>query len=330
MRLRALLFTSAAILVAFSCGGSKEEPDPKPQPQPQPQKQEINIPTESQAIFNNGIDFNSGSAGQGGSGQAQTSTVKFTATSNWSADVSDTKSSSWLSVQPSSGGAGDVNMTVTAQPNTGTEPRSGKVTLKCGNNTKSFTVNQAGTPPAVVPVESVALNKTTLALTKSQSETLVATVNPDNATDKTVTWSSSDATTASVTQNGYVTALKSGKVTITAKAGEKSATCEVTITTPVESVSLNKTTIDLEEGKTFTLIATINPSYADEKTVVWATSSTSIATVVNGVVTGVKEGEATITATVGGKTATCKVTVKSSGMSTDDPEGFEDGGEIEW
>ena len=201
------------------------------------------------------------------------------------------------------------------------------ITAKVGGLSASCAVKVT---KSVIAVTSVTLNKSTLSLTKNQSETLLATVTPDNATDKTVTWTSSDATKASVDQNGLVTALKSGKVTITAKAGEKSATCEVTITTPVESVSLNMTSLELEEGKTFTLVATINPSDADTQTVEWSSSNTSAATVVNGVVAAVKEGEAIITATVGGKSATCKIIVKSSGTDVNDPEGFEVGGEEEW
>ena len=165
---------------------------------------------------------------------------------------------------------------------------------------------------SVVAVTSVTLNKTSLNLTKGQSETLSATVNPDNATDKTVTWSSSDATIASVDQNGRVTALKSGIVTIMAKAGEKSATCSVTITTPVESVSLDRNTVTLVEGQNTTLIATINPNDADEKVVEWSTSNALVATVTNGVVTAVAEGNAVITAKAGGKSATCAVSVRES------------------
>ena len=165
---------------------------------------------------------------------------------------------------------------------------------------------------SVIAVTSVTLNKTSLNMTKGQSETLTATVTPDNATDKTVSWSSSDATIASVDQNGRVTALKSGNATIMAKAGEKSATCSVTITTPVESVSLDRTSVNLEEGQTTTLVATINPNDADEKTVTWTTSNASIATVTNGVVTAIAEGNAVITATAGGKSATCAVSVKKS------------------
>ena len=73
------------------------------------------------------------------------------------------------------------------------------------------------------------MNKTELTLKEGESEILTATVKPDDATDKTVTWSTSDASIATVDASGKVTAVKEGTATITAKAGEKSATCKVTV-----------------------------------------------------------------------------------------------------
>ena len=289
----------AGLALVFACG-TPDQPEQKP---------EIKIPSESQAIFTSGIQFAQG---------AGNSMVTFTTTDTWMADVTDTKASSWLSVNPTSGGAGTVNMTVTAQPNTGETARSATVTIKCGTVSKSFSVTQAGTPPlppeppSDIPVESVSLSKTELSLNKGQSETLVATVLPDNATDKNVTWSSSNATVASVTQDGRVTALKSGKAVVTAQAGEKSAGCIVTVATPVESVSLDCNSLTLEEGQSATLTATISPNDADDQKVEWSTSDAKVATVDNGKVTAVKEGSATITASVSGKSATCAVTVKNN------------------
>lgn len=86
-------------------------------------------------------------------------------------------------------------------------------------------------------VTSVELNKTTLELVEGESETLVVTVKPDDATDKTVTWSTSDKTIATV-ENGKVTAVKEGEATITAKAGEKTATCSVKVEIKMNAVDL--------------------------------------------------------------------------------------------
>ena len=184
--------------------------------------------------------------------------------------------------------------------------------------------------PSVVSVSSVSLNKTTLTLTEGESEVLNATVKPDNATDKTVTWSSSDASIATVDRNGKVTAVKAGSATITAKAGDKSATCTVTVNkkvVAVTSVTLNKTELTLTEGEAETLTATVKPDDATDKTVTWTTSDASIATVdANGKVTAVKEGSATVTATADDKSATCVITVIPDSMSG----GHEGTGREQW
>ena len=186
------------------------------------------------------------------------------------------------------------------------------ITAKAGGKSSTCAVS---VKKSVVAVTSVTLSRTSLNLTKGQSESLSATLSPDNATDKTVTWSSSDATIASVDQNGRVTALKSGNASIMAKAGEMSATCSVAITTPVESVSLDRNSVNLEEGQSTTLVATINPNDADDQDVEWTTSDASVASVAGGIVTAIAEGEATISAKVGDKSATCSVIVKKSVIS---------------
>ena len=95
--------------------------------------------------------------------------------------------------------------------------------------TGSFTVREKLV--GVVSVESIALDKSALALTVGGAAgSLTATVLPGTATDPTVTWASSDPLVASVSSAGVVTPLTDGEVTITATAGDKSATCAVTVT----------------------------------------------------------------------------------------------------
>ena len=199
---------------------------------------------------------------------------------------------------------------------------NGKVTaLKAGSTSitvKSvdggFTASCAVTVVAkTVDVSSVTLSKSELTLTEGESETITATVKPDDATDKTVSWSSSDPAVATV-DGGKITAVKEGTATITAKAGDKTAACKVTVekkTIAVESVELDKTELELTEGGSATLVATVKPDNATDKTVTWSSSDPEVATVDDGVVTAVKEGTATITASAGDKTATCAVTVKA-------------------
>ena len=187
-----------------------------------------------------------------------------------------------------------------------------KVTTEDGEfeATCSVTVKEA----ANVPVTSVSLDKTSLELTEGGTDTLTATITPNNATNKNVTWESSNTSVATVDANGLVTAVSAGTATITVTADGKSATCTVTVTAatvPVTGVTMNKTSTSLYVGDTETLTATVQPSDATNKTVTWTSSNPSVATVENGVVTAVGAGTATITVTTedGTKTATCTVTV---------------------
>ena len=173
----------------------------------------------------------------------------------------------------------------------------------------------------IYKVTKVELNKTELILNVDSDETLTATLEPDEATNKAVEWKSDDTSVATVDTSGKVTAVAQGNTTITATAadgsGEK-ATCSVTVnaaaTVPVESVSLDKTSLELTEGGTGTLTATITPNNASNKSVTWSSDNENVATVDNGVVSAVSEGTATITVTTedGDKTATCEVTVTAA------------------
>ena len=80
-----------------------------------------------------------------------------------------------------------------------------------------------------IAVKSISLNKTSLSMVEGQSETLVATVAPENATDKTISWSSSDQSIVAVDEDGTLNALSPGTAIITAQAGLKKATCKVTV-----------------------------------------------------------------------------------------------------
>ena len=185
------------------------------------------------------------------------------------------------------------------------------ITAKAGDKTATCSITVVATP-----VTSISLNHTTISLQVDETETLYATVSPSDATDKTVTWSSSNTGVATV-KNGVVTAHKIGTATITAQAGGKTATCTVTVVaTQVTSVTLNKTSASLKVSETVTLVATVSPSDATDKTVTWSTSDASVATVKNGVVTALKVGTATITAKAGDKTATCKITVEATPVTS--------------
>lgn len=196
---------------------------------------------------------------------------------------------------------GTSNFTVTASNNGGSDSKPLSITISSATN---------------IPVQSVSLDKTSLELTEGGTGTLIATVEPSNATNKNVTWESSNKSVATVDANGLVTAVSAGTatITVTTEDSNKTATCAVTVaaaTVPVTGVTLNKTSTSLYVGDTETLTATVEPSDATNKTVTWTSSNPSVATVENGVVTAVGAGTATITVTTvdGGFTADCTVTV---------------------
>ena len=172
----------------------------------------------------------------------------------------------------------------------------------------------------VVKVTEVTLNKTSENLVAGKTLTLVATMKPDDAANKAVTWSSADSDIATVDENGVVTAVAAGTTTITATAQDgsgKSASCTVTVPPiKVTGLTVDPAPASVTTGKTVTLTATAKPENATDKTVTWSSANEKIATVdENGVVTGVAVGTTTITATAkdGSKVkATCKVTVLSA------------------
>ena len=169
-----------------------------------------------------------------------------------------------------------------------------------------------------INVTGVTLDKSTLSLEEGATGNLVATVAPSTASDKTVTFASSDATIATVDNAGKVTAVKAGNadITVTTKDGNKTAKCTLTVTAkqiPVTGVTLDKSTLSLEVGTTATLNATIAPSNASYKAVGFTSSDDTVATVDNdGLVTAVAPGTADITVESiadGSKTAKCTLTV---------------------
>lgn len=178
----------------------------------------------------------------------------------------------------------------------------------------------------VIKVTKVTLNKTTASVVKGKTLTLTATVTPTNATNKNVTWKSSNTKIATVDGNGKVTAVAAGTATITctAKADKsKSATCKITVTNPAVKVTklrMNKTSVDLLKGKTVQLKVTVTPSNATNKAVTWTSSNKRIATVTsNGLVKAVRTGTVTITARAkdgSGKKVTCKINVYADSVES--------------
>lgn len=178
-------------------------------------------------------------------------------------------------------------------------------------------IQVAPEPTGDIPVTGVTVAPTTGSVTVGEQLTLTATVAPSDATNKAVTWSSSDDTIATVT-DGVVTGIAAGDATITVTTvdGSFTATCGVTVeaaTVAVTGVTVSPTSDSIAVSETLTLTATVAPENATNKAVTWSTSEATVATVEDGVVTGVSAGTATITVTTvdGNFTDTCEVTVTS-------------------
>lgn len=186
------------------------------------------------------------------------------------------------------------------------------------------------------PVISITLNETSININPDMTFELVAQINPDNASDKTLEWKSSDETVATVDQNGVVTGVETGVgreavITVTSKDSGVYATCIVRVTKDVVGVELDCQYKRIEAGKEFQLTAIITPSDATNRNVSWKSSAEGVARVdAGGKVTAVAAGTAIITVTTeqNGYTATCKVVVRPAGSS--DNEGFEEEDDFGW
>ena len=167
-------------------------------------------------------------------------------------------------------------------------------------------------------VTGITLDKTNISLTVGRDiTTLVATVTPDNATNRSLTWISSNPTVATVDSNGIVTPKNLGTTSIIATTldGNIYADCTVNIVLPVNGVTLDNDKLILRAGGTTdALVATVLPVDAVNKNVIWGSGNQSIATVNNGIVTPIAPGITNIAATTedGGFTVTCKVFVTPS------------------
>ena len=196
----------------------------------------------------------------------------------------------------------------------GTEEQWNAINIKNGNDCLiNATIHFLGSGD--VSVTGISLDKASLAVTVDSSVQLNASVEPENAQNKTVYWESSNPAVASVSA-GLVTAKSKGTAIITARTddGGYTATCTVTVSQPVTGISLNQSSISIIKGKTYQLSASIQPSGASNRNVTWSSSNSNIATVSSsGKVSAKAAGTATISVTTkdGSKTAKCTVTVKN-------------------
>ncbi|MBP5397155.1 MAG: Ig domain-containing protein [Bacteroidales bacterium] len=161
----------------------------------------------------------------------------------------------------------------------------------------------------VVPISDLRLDKHELRLERGGNAVLAVTVTPSNATDKTVSWVSTDPGIATVS-DGVVIAVSTGTTEIIAKSGNYYDKCVVSVVISATSVNLNASKIELFVGKTAQLSASVLPKDTTDE-IEWSSSDESIATVDKGHISAISEGAATISAKVGVLIATCEVIVKS-------------------
>lgn len=162
-----------------------------------------------------------------------------------------------------------------------------------------------------VKVTEVELDVTTLQLTVGDTHQLTVEIKPENADDTKIVWATSDGSVATVAE-GLVSAVAPGQVTVTATAGDVSASCSVEVVP--QKVNVTSVTLDVVEstlvvGATLQLNAVVEPEDATDKTVKWSSTEESVATVADGLVTALAAGETTVIAEADGMFTTCAITV---------------------
>jgi len=183
-----------------------------------------------------------------------------------------------------------------------------------GSNLQAYTMKFTTGDGAGIPilVTSVSL-PSSASLNAGATTTLTATVLPSNATNRTLTWSSSNNNVATVSAAGVVTGVAAGTAVITARSNDgsnRSATCNVSVTIPPTAVTVSPGAATLDPNQTRQLTAALTPSNATSA-ITWSSSNTAVATVsAAGLVTARAVGSAVITArTANGLTSTCAITV---------------------
>ena len=163
------------------------------------------------------------------------------------------------------------------------------------------------------PLQSISLSEKDFTMTKGEEKTLTVSYNPSNTTDnKNISWTSSNSSVVSVF-NGKIKANNPGFATISARCNGKVATTTVAVISPMTSIQLDKSTVSINPNDTIDLNVSYSPSdTTDNKSVSWYSSDSSIASVSNGKVVGIKPGIATIYAECNGKKTSCEVKVKGN------------------
>ncbi len=240
--------------------------------------------------------------------------VKLTSNNAWTLTLAPADAT-WVTPSVTSGdGDATVTFDVTANPTPSVRSVTATFTQAESNKTLTLEIQQAG----VIPLTGLTIDPAQLPLKVGASTKLTLKFVPANATNKKVTWAVTEgAASLTVDQEGNITATQvagTAKVTVTSQENSTlTATCTVNVTledVPVESLTLSETTLSLSVGESQQLTTTVKPQTATNKTVTWTvTEGAGVVSVSDGLVTALKAGSATVTATAGGKSVSCAVTV---------------------
>ena len=192
-----------------------------------------------------------------------------------------------------------------------------------GNKTTTCNVTIVFPKSQTIAITDITIAPASLQLQTGDTETLTSVITPTNATNKSIIWTSDNHTVATVSANGIVTAHSVGSATISASTVTtisattvehgKTAICNIIVTDPQpETITINPTMLELKTGNSATITATITPTNAANKSIVWVSDNPTVATVsTDGIVTAHAKGSATISATtvIGNKTALCTIFV---------------------
>jgi len=202
---------------------------------------------------------------------------------------------------------------------------NGKITALAEGESTVYVVNDNGVKSneilvhSIVKIKGIALSKDSLEIDIGKSETLIATITPENATNKNLIWKSSNKDIASVDESGIVTGNNIGECIVSVSSDDESiiSECKVKVNAiEVSSVSLDENNVILGVGQEYLLIGSVSPNNATYKSLIWSSSNNGIITVNNGKIKAIAEGNAVVTITSkNGKVATCNFTVNSSTSS---------------
>jgi uncharacterized protein YjdB len=189
---------------------------------------------------------------------------------------------------------------------------SATITVQATDGSNVYNTVSVSVSANPIIISSLSLIPRSTTLVPGATVRLSAAIVPSNATNKTLTWSSSHTSIATVNSLGLITAVAVGTATISAVSTDgtnRTATCSITVSIPATSISLSQTRATMHPGNTLTLVATVLPANATNKTVVWTSNSANATVDESGTITAVGLGSPVITARCGLLTASCSISI---------------------